>query len=62
MNDDRMNETMDRCLAMMDHIGEMMGSGSMADEDHSESMTTEMEHQDDATQNEESSHTGMGCC
>jgi hypothetical protein len=40
-NDNQMNETMDRCLAMMDHMGEMMGSGSMADEDQSESMTTE---------------------
>lgn len=62
MNDDRMNEMMDRCLAMMDHAGEMMGSGPMAANGHSESMNTEMEHQNDATQNGESSHTGMGCC
>ena len=61
-DDDRMNEMMDRCLAMMDHMEEMMGSGSMAADDHRESMTTEMEHQNDATQNGESSHTGMGCC
>lgn len=62
MNDDRMNEMMDRCLAMMDHMGEMMGSGPMAADDHSESMNTEMEHQNDATQNGKSSHTGTGCC
>ena len=60
-DDDRMNEMMDRCLAMMDQMESMMGSGSMADNDQSEPMDTKMEHQNDATQNGESSHTGMGC-
>lgn len=41
---------------MMAHMDEMMGSGSMTADDHSESMNTEMEHENDDTQNGESSH------
>lgn len=58
----QMNEMMDRCLEMMDHMGGMMGSNSMANDEQSESMDTELEHQNDAIQNGESSHTQMGCC
>jgi hypothetical protein len=49
---------------MVAHMGEMMGSGPMAADDHSESMNTEMEHENDDTRNGESSHQEwvlLGC-